>query len=108
MEDKYMRAAKAAAEGGTFERIAEAIKAEIERPEPLIPGVRYKNTEANRKRIPMEDKAYSEYITVGWENIITTGYMSRVGWLMMGLDQPQPAIKPEWFAIIPDGEVQDE
>jgi hypothetical protein len=87
--------------------VAKLIQDTIERPEPLIPGVRYANTEKNRARILMETERYSVSVTVGFENIITTGYLSKVGWLMMGLDNPQPLHKVKWFALIPDGEVQD-
>lgn len=83
--DKYMRAAKAALRYikekgycGVVENpyssltIAGLVKEELERPEPLIPGVRYRNTEANRGRLPFPlgsaliEKNKCFYAAINW------------------------------------------
>jgi hypothetical protein len=104
MEDKYMRAARAAAEKGTLERMADAIKAEIERPEPLVPGVRYKNTEANQKRVD-NTKCYNVW---GEEGTVYIGYLIWERWNINVNGGYMADETITSFSLIPDGEVQDE
>jgi hypothetical protein len=123
MEDKYMRAARAAAEKGTLERMAEAIKAEIERPEPLVPGVRYRNTEANRRRID-SDKNYKEFSipVIVYKEVVDdvigeTFYVPEIAywnndgssWIGLSYSNGGDDIDDiASFALIPNGEVQNE
>ena len=111
MEEKYMRAANAAWEYiygehgiGGVKKLAEAIKAEIERPEPLVVGVRYRNTEANRKRAD-EEKFYNVWDQNG---SIYIGWVFGGKWQIdvAGLCMEDNTIAS--FSPIPDGEVQDE
>jgi hypothetical protein len=108
---KYMRAADEAwswfvnqrSEKFPLEGLAEAIKAEIERPEPLVPGVLYKNTPENRIRINTDYP-----VIIGKSNERGLAYwlpgvnMWKTKTEIYGKDYPN------WFALIPDGEVQDE
>jgi len=81
--------------------------AELERPEPLLPGVRYKNTEANRKRIDKDNP-----VIIGLETDDNLEYGVALWLPASGLWQEELNMHkkdyPEWFALIPDGEVQDE
>lgn len=110
MEDKYMRAARAVEKytdgGWDIACIAETLKAEIERPEPLLPGVRYRNTEANRERLPfpLDSNRNTKPVIVGYGTTVDiamcTGFYDD-RWTRADMH-------PEWFSLIPDGEVQDE
>jgi len=111
MEDKYIRASKAILDkmGGKYVPlrvllVAETIKAEIEREEPLVPGVRYRNTEANRKRVNKE-KFYNVWDREGASYI---GFFGGLGW---HIHTPYGIIVDESivsFSSLPEGEVQDE
>jgi hypothetical protein len=130
MEEKYMRAANAAWEYiygehgiGGVKKLAEAIKAEIERPEPLVTGVRYRNTEANRNRIAC-DKEYREFSipvivykevddVVKGETFLAPeiAYWNNEdnSWVGLSYNNSGDEINDiAAFALIPDGEVQDE
>jgi hypothetical protein len=78
--------------------VAKLIQDTIERPEPLLPGVRYRNTDKNRARIPKNTTAALFWLTgrqppyVMYEDELCTYDLSEY----------------ESFALIPDGEVQDE
>jgi hypothetical protein len=111
MEDKYIRASKAILDkmGGKYVPlrvllVAETIKAEIEREEPLVPGVRYRNTEANRKRAD-EEKFYNVWDQNG---SIYIGWVFGGKWQIdvAGLCMEDNTIAS--FSPIPDGEAQDE
>jgi hypothetical protein len=112
MEDKYMRAARAVEKytdgGWDIACIAKTIKAEIERPEPLLPGVRYRNTEANRKRIPVRNCLV--YANVFWKfpAVPCLAAYHKGEWYKEGDGLSRPLIDLDAFALIPDGEVQDE
>ncbi|MCK9592755.1 MAG: hypothetical protein M0Q91_12195 [Methanoregula sp.] len=118
-EDKYMRASKRLLEilrtgatngmcgGDEILFCADVLRAEIERPEPLVPGVRYKNTEANFNRIPM-DGDRTIIVNVFWNNsnmIHAAYYGNKVYWRTA---EGSRLLRPDAFALIPDGEVQDE
>jgi hypothetical protein len=118
---KYMRAADEAwswfvnqrSEKFPLEGLAEAIKAEIERQEPLVPGVRYRNTEANRQRIPMYNSVSTVDVVYEFENNPYIGYYIACesegrGWHKFCRVVEAPADEPTWFSLIPDGKVQDE
>ena len=111
MEEKYVRAVKAIlvllgieATPTRCENLCEALKSEIERPEPLVVGVRYRNTEANRKRAD-EEKFYNVWDQNG---SIYIGWVFGGKWQIdvAGLCMEDNTIAS--FSPIPDGEVQDE
>jgi hypothetical protein len=118
MEDKYMRAVKRLIDFllveeekhcFDYEQLAGFVKEEIERSEPLLPGVRYKNTEKNRARLPKSINGYTRYVTicVDGQGMLCAVYDSGIKkWFNTILDFAED--KPSWFALIPDGEVQDE
>ena len=115
-EDKYDRASEKAIrayldgpEGcDIHDFVREAIKAEIERLEPLVPGVRYRNTEANRRRIPTVVDAitgtHRSVCVLVWES--DDDKWPDVQYVIV--DGPGFAADIVCFSIISDGKVQDE
>jgi hypothetical protein len=91
--------------------LAEIIKAEIERPEPLLPGVRYKNTDKNRARIPKKNAFRTVFVNAFWD---LPSFPAVVWFEDERCFKPNNGFServlllPIAFSLIPDGEVQDE